>query len=280
MDAVKVNLIFARQSIVGPHPPPGGIFAGSATTSKYGKFSITVPPVFLRMRLHVFIYITYPYIVGGRLSRHIAKVLFFRRFGGKLLLIFGMTGNRIVLKSDQCRNYVFNLDRQRGDCINHENYPLNFSFVIEGKLAGSAHPQRHSQLRSLFNDCGIRAILTLTEGDLSSHLRDRSDYILEQLEIFHIPIQDFTAPTMADLKRAVRWIYRMMREDKPVLVHCGAGLGRTGTILTAFFMSYYNLTTDDALARIRELRPGSVETSDQEDRLREFEGELPLAGLP
>ena len=55
-----------------------------------------------------------------------------------------------------------------------------------------------------------------------------------------------------------------------VSVHCFRGRGRTGTMLACYFVKFENLTADEAIKKVRELRPGSVETKDQEDLVRDF----------
>ena len=64
-------------------------------------------------------------------------------------------------------------------------------------------------------------------------------------------------------------IERANRQKMGVAVHCTAGLGRTGTILAAFLVSQ-GLSAERALERIRKLRPGSVETSEQVQAIEEF----------
>jgi atypical dual specificity phosphatase len=54
-----------------------------------------------------------------------------------------------------------------------------------------------------------------------------------------------------------------------VAVHCGAGLGRTGTVLAAYLVAGGE-EARAALARVRELRPGSVETADQERAIEAY----------
>jgi atypical dual specificity phosphatase len=47
-----------------------------------------------------------------------------------------------------------------------------------------------------------------------------------------------------------------------VAVHCGAGLGRTGAVLAAYFVAR-GMTANNAVGRVRRLRPGSIETDEQ-----------------
>ena len=61
----------------------------------------------------------------------------------------------------------------------------------------------------------------------------------------------------------------MCSSDLGVAVHCAAGLGRTGTVLAAWFVTQ-GLSAQNAIARVRRLRPGSVETEEQERAVEEF----------
>jgi len=54
-----------------------------------------------------------------------------------------------------------------------------------------------------------------------------------------------------------------------VCARCGAGLGRTGTLLAAYFVTQGD-SADEAIARVRAGRPGSVETLQQEQAVHEF----------
>jgi protein tyrosine phosphatase len=54
-----------------------------------------------------------------------------------------------------------------------------------------------------------------------------------------------------------------------VAVHCGAGLGRSGTPIAAYLVSQ-GAAPDDAIALVRARRPGSIETAEQEVAVHEF----------
>jgi atypical dual specificity phosphatase len=98
----------------------------------------------------------------------------------------------------------------------------------------------------------------------------RSDWINEAgLLSIHIPIEDMHAPTMEQLDCAVSAIRRAREKGMGLAVHCAAGLGRTGTVLAAYLVSQ-GFDAHEAIARVRELRPGSIETPEQEAAIEEY----------
>jgi atypical dual specificity phosphatase len=89
------------------------------------------------------------------------------------------------------------------------------------------------------------------------------------MEGLHLPVEDFTPPTLAQIDRFLSEVDRAKSEGVALGIHCTAGKGRTGTMLAAYLVSR-GLSAEDAMAKIRELRPGSVETTAQEERVAEF----------
>lgn len=55
-----------------------------------------------------------------------------------------------------------------------------------------------------------------------------------------------------------------------VAVHCMLGYGRTGTLLACYLCKERHLAGGDAIREIRRLRPGSIETLEQEQAVIRF----------
>ena len=145
--------------------------------------------------------------------------------------------------------------------------PENFSFVWENKIAGSAHPGMEGRLTETLGalrEQGIGAIITLTEAPLEEALLE--EYGMASL---HLPIRDFHAPTQAQADTAVEWTEQQIGAGRAVLAHCFAGYGRTGTILACLLVAR-GMTAAQAIGEIRNRRPGSLETPEQEILVMEF----------
>jgi len=140
--------------------------------------------------------------------------------------------------------------------------PRNFSWIVEGRVAGMARP--YPDDLAWLREQGVTAILSLTEA--------RPD--LAGFEVHHIPVVDMTSPTLDQLRDAIGFIRHVVDRGGAVVAHCTAGMGRTGTILAAYLVRE-GLSVDEALQRVRQLRPGSVETLEQEEILLTYAASLP-----
>ena len=74
------------------------------------------------------------------------------------------------------------------------------------------------------------------------------------------------APTQDQLDRCVSAIQRAHAHGMNVAVHCTAGLGRTGPVLAAYFVAQ-GVAPASAITKVRRLRPGSIETTEQEEAI-------------
>ena len=153
--------------------------------------------------------------------------------------------------------------------------PTNYSWVIKDELAGSGMPMTYSQFLWVLAH-GIKTIITVREVPLPSHwFTNNISHFYNNgnsLEYLHVKVEDYGAPSLEQLDNTVDYIKRQIDSAKPVMVHCAAGKGRTGTVLAAYLLKEgENLSAEKAIVIIRKLRPGSVQSETQKKCIESYE---------
>ena len=148
--------------------------------------------------------------------------------------------------------------------------PVGFDWFIKGKLAGMAMPY-YADLAYL-KEMGIGGLVTLTCKAVDRDMVEKYG-----LDYCHLPIPNFAPPSHEQIIEFVEFCDRKHEEGTAVMVHCLAGLGRTGTML-ACYLVWTGISAGEAIREVRGKRPGAIETDDQEQAIYRFEDWLTSSG--
>jgi protein-tyrosine phosphatase/acyl-coenzyme A thioesterase PaaI-like protein len=134
---------------------------------------------------------------------------------------------------------------------------MKLDWIEPNVLAASGIPIGEKDVQSLYEQ-GIRAIVTLTEYALTKQ-REITSELLDSLEItaMHVPINDQHPPDHQQVIDVHHFIDQMREQGKPVFIHCAAGIGRTGTMLHAYYL-ISRLSLEEAKQKVRAGRRASA----------------------
>jgi len=143
-----------------------------------------------------------------------------------------------------------------------------FSWVVEDELAAMGAPEGYDSDFEELETRGVGAVVSLTEDAVLADGAERHGFAY-----LHVPIPDGTAPEMFQVQQFITFCEQNIEQDRPVAVHCLAGIGRTGT-MAACYLVHKGMRAEAAISEIRRIRPRSIETLSQEGVIYEYERNL------
>jgi atypical dual specificity phosphatase len=148
--------------------------------------------------------------------------------------------------------------------------PRGFAWLLPGRLAGTPWPGLIHGLdydMRLLADIGVTQLVALTEERF-----DPGWATPYGIGCLSHPMPDMHAPGLSQAFAICRDIDAMLQAGEVVAVHCRAGLGRTGTVLAAYWLwrGAGRIDALSALEHVRRAEPGWVQSQRQVRFLEEF----------
>jgi protein-tyrosine phosphatase len=131
-------------------------------------------------------------------------------------------------------------------------------WLVPGRLAGRAGPDRLPWKLEALRDAGVGAVLTVNDGREC----DPAEFRALGLSYGCIPLPPHAPPWTGDdrkclsaLPLAHAFIEKQTAENRATMVHCSSGKDRTGLLLAYYLIRSRSLSVDAAMREVRRVRP-------------------------
>ncbi|XP_052103485.1 dual specificity protein phosphatase 23-like [Mytilus californianus] len=148
--------------------------------------------------------------------------------------------------------------------MDHSQIPPNFSWVVDGKLCAMGFPRSKEHIQYLL-DNNVTYLISLT----SYRQPPVTDF--KDMNHLHCKVEEFTPPSLDQIQESIDFIDRAYEHGKAVGIHCQHGIGRTGTVVACYFVEKHSMTAVEAISHIRSLRRWSIETTEQEQTVYQYD---------
>ncbi|KAJ1558365.1 cell division control protein 14 [Nowakowskiella sp. JEL0078] len=163
--------------------------------------------------------------------------------------------------------------------------PWHFSFVDDGSIGGMSapllkwiHQVERKNWKALAAE-GVGLVVNATEAAIKScplgstvctgcgFVEEHVDFdVFDDLEVsdgvrvLFLPVPDGSVPRFRQIRAFLKHANHTIDVlHKKVVIHCQAGIGRTGTLLAIYLMERYNISAAEAISRLRFYRPQSLQ---------------------
>ena len=161
--------------------------------------------------------------------------------------------------------------------------PRNFSFVVTSEWAVSSTPKSRDQVLA-FASLGIGLVVTLTE---ETPLAPQWFEGTGVTNVF-VPVPNYHPPSTKQMDQVIVHVQAAVAGGHKAVEHCGGGKGRAGTVAACLLLRFgldgivknsgsqvmCHMSSSEAIAYLRHIRPGSLETKHQEDFVRDYANHL------
>jgi len=167
--------------------------------------------------------------------------------------------------------------RRAPDAEAWRNAPVlrEFYWIVDGLLGGAQRPgllgNEDADLRAL-SLLGVKILVSLTEEPF-----DGARLESHGINGVHFPIRDMGIPDVDGAWSMCRQISGWIDAAQATVLHCRAGLGRTGTML-ACVMVTRGFEAGAAVRKVRRVNPRYIQTQEQFDFVGRFAGWLTAPG--
>ena len=111
---------------------------------------------------------------------------------------------------------------------------------IDDQIIVSGMPKKNDWV--VFKEIGIKHVVNLM---MEPH---NNEFVGSfGIKVLHVPVKNYSPPSIKQIEQILSFIEDHSQEK--ILIHCWAGLGRTGTIVACHFVKHHMMTPSKAINR-------------------------------
>lgn len=129
-------------------------------------------------------------------------------------------------------------------------------------------------LLEAYLDAGVDVVVMLTPEDEARKLTGqdlRARFEDLGLTVIYAPVPDFLIPGGSEFQATLDKTLQAARAGQTIVIHCHAGIGRTGIFTACLARIVFNLTGEEAVSWVRQVIPHAVENDQQFQFIQAFE---------
>ena len=146
--------------------------------------------------------------------------------------------------------------------------------IFRSPLPFSPFFDPEQNLLDAYIDAGVQTVVMLTPEEEAKELTGQDMRKLYQnmgFDLIYAPIPDFSIPAFGALQSPLKQVLQAARAGRTIVIHCHAGLGRTGLLAACLAKVVFDMDGLEALAWVRQYIPDAVETVEQLRLIQDFE---------
>jgi protein-tyrosine phosphatase len=137
--------------------------------------------------------------------------------------------------------------------------------IFRSPMPFSVYDPQGDSLLQFKREKGSLIVLLAEEEEcvIRTGLNLKSLYLKQGFQLIHLPIPDFDVPSKEDLEEAIKKTVEHAQAGQNILIHCHAGLGRTGLFVAYLAKRVLGLSSEEAIYWTRKYIPHALETDEQ-----------------
>jgi protein-tyrosine phosphatase len=171
----------------------------------------------------------------------------------------------LILKEQKTRNQ-FEWEIQDAESMSLTELPFHLpGRIFRSPMPFSVYDPRGDSLLQFKREKGSLIVLLAEEEECMERTGRnlKTLYLQEGFQVIHLPIPDLDVPSKEDLEEVVKKTVEHAQVGQNIVIHCHAGVGRTGLFVAYLAKQVLGLSSEEAIHWTRKYIPNAFDTDEQ-----------------